>query len=87
MTVTLSEDAGTAIARFRDTGMGISPEEQPKIWTRLYRGDRSRSQRGLGLGLSLVRAIVEAHGGTVSLASAVGQGSEFVVRLPRVAVA
>ncbi|MEN9675508.1 MAG: hypothetical protein RIS76_1404 [Verrucomicrobiota bacterium] len=87
VTVTLSEDAGTAVARFRDTGMGISPEEQPKIWTRLYRGDRSRSQRGLGLGLSLVRAIVEAHGGTVSLTSAVGQGSEFIVRLPRVAVA
>lgn len=82
VTISLTPEAGTAVARFRDTGMGISPEEQPKIWSRLYRGDRSRSQRGLGLGLSLVRAIVEAHGGTVSLVSAVGQGSEFAVRLP-----
>lgn len=82
VTVSLSEEAGTAVARFSDNGMGISEDEQPKIWSRLYRGDRSRSQRGLGLGLSLVRAIVEAHGGTVSLQSAVGQGSEFAVRLP-----
>ncbi|MBL9175858.1 MAG: sensor histidine kinase, partial [Verrucomicrobiales bacterium] len=80
--VSLAEEAGEAVVRFADTGMGISEEEQPKIWSRLYRGDRSRSQRGLGLGLSLVRAIVEAHGGTVSLRSAEGQGSEFAVRLP-----
>lgn len=80
--LTLAQEAGMAVVHFRDTGMGISPDEQPKIWTRLYRGDRSRSQRGLGLGLSLVRAIVEAHGGTVALASTVGRGSEFVVRLP-----
>ena len=82
VTVTLAEESGSAVVRFRDTGMGISAEEQPKIWTRLYRGDRSRSQRGLGLGLSLVRAIVEAHGGTVTLVSEVGRGSEFAVRLP-----
>ncbi|MBN8246715.1 MAG: HAMP domain-containing protein [Verrucomicrobia bacterium] len=82
VTVSLAVENGAAVTRFADTGMGISPEEQPKIWNRLYRGDRSRSQRGLGLGLSLVRAIVEAHGGTVSLTSAVGRGSEFTVRLP-----
>lgn len=73
---------GQAAVRFRDTGMGIPVEEQDKIWTRLYRGDKSRSQRGLGLGLSLVRAVVEAHGGKVSVASEAGKGSEFVVRLP-----
>ncbi len=71
-----------AVIRIRDTGIGVSPEEQTKIWTRLYRGDRSRSQRGLGLGLSLVKAVVEAHGGTVGVTGSPGQGSEFTVRLP-----
>jgi signal transduction histidine kinase len=74
---------GDALALFRDTGMGIPAEEQNKIWTRLYRGDKSRSQRGLGLGLSLVKAVVEAHGGQVSVSSEPGKGSEFCVRLPR----
>lgn len=66
----------------RDTGTGIPPEEVPKIWDRLYRGDKSRSQRGLGLGLSLVKAIVQAHGGEVEVSSQVGNGSLFAVYLP-----
>lgn len=66
----------------RDTGVGIPPEEIPKIWTRLHRGDKSRSQRGLGLGLSLVKAVVEAHKGQVEVQSIVGAGSVFVVNLP-----
>jgi signal transduction histidine kinase len=72
-----------AIIEVTDTGMGIPPEEISRIWERLFRGDRSRSQRGLGLGLSLVKAIVEAHGGAVSVQSKVGQGSTFTVTLPR----
>ena len=72
-----------AEAVFRDNGIGIPVEEQDKIWARLYRGDKSRSQRGLGLGLSLVKAVVEAHGGQVTVSSEVGMGSEFIVRLPR----
>lgn len=67
----------------KDTGTGISPEEIPKIWDRLYRGDKSRSQRGLGLGLSLVKAIVLAHGGEVEVSSQVGNGSLFAVYLPQ----
>ena len=67
----------------RDTGMGIPPEELPKIWQRLYRGDKSRSAKGLGLGLSLVKAVVEAHGGSVSVTSNVGQGSIFTIKMPR----
>jgi signal transduction histidine kinase len=70
-----------AIAQFADTGSGIPPEEQPRIWERLYRGDKSRSQRGLGLGLSLVKAVVEAHGGTVSVQSEPGNGAKFTVAL------
>lgn len=71
-----------AIVTINDTGPGISEAEQPKIWTRLYRGDHSRSQRGVGLGLSLVKAIVEAHGGTVSVSSQPGMGARFKVVLP-----
>jgi signal transduction histidine kinase len=77
-------EANEAVVTFRDTGFGIPEEERDKIWLRLYRGDKSRSQRGLGLGLSLVRAVVQAHGGTASVASEVGKGSEFTVRLPAV---
>lgn len=70
------------LVRFADNGTGIPPEEHGKIWERLYRGDKSRSQRGLGLGLSLVKAIVEAHGGKVSVRSKPEAGSEFTVVLP-----
>lgn len=72
-----------AIIEFTDTGIGIPPEEIGRIWERLFRGDRSRSQRGLGLGLSLVKAIVEAHGGTVFVHSLPGRGSTFTVVLRR----
>jgi signal transduction histidine kinase len=68
--------------RFRDTGIGIPPGENTRIWDRLYRGDKSRSQRGLGLGLSVVKAVIQAHGGSVSVESVVGSGSEFTVTLP-----
>jgi signal transduction histidine kinase len=67
----------------RDTGIGIAPEDLPRIWERLYRGDKSRSQRGLGLGLSLVKAFVEAHGGTVTAEAAPEGGSLFTVTLPQ----
>jgi signal transduction histidine kinase len=65
-----------------DTGPGIPPDELPRIWDRSFRGDASRSERGLGLGLSLVKAIVEAHGGAVQVASEAGQGATFTVLLP-----
>ncbi len=68
----------------RDHGIGIPPGEQARIWERLYRGDRSRSQRGLGLGLSLVKAVVEAHGGRVEVASLPETGTVFTVTLPDV---
>src|SRR6266567_7048451 len=83
VTVSIREEPNQAIAIFHDTGIGIPLEEQDKIWWRLYRGDKSRSQRGLGLGLSLVKAVVEAHGGEVRVSSEVNKGSEFKVRLPR----
>ena len=67
---------------FTDNGMGISENERGRIWERLYRGDRSRSQKGLGLGLNYVRAVVLAHGGSVAVTSILHEGSSFIVRLP-----
>jgi len=65
-----------------DTGAGIPPADLPRIWERLYRADRSRGEPGLGLGLSLVKAVVTAHGGRVEVESAVDRGSTFRVLLP-----
>ncbi|MGD0263178.1 MAG: HAMP domain-containing sensor histidine kinase [Verrucomicrobiota bacterium] len=83
VTLSVRDEAGRAVTVFRDTGIGIPADEQDKIWSRLYRGDKSRSQRGLGLGLSLVKAVVEAHGGKVTVASQLDHGSEFTVSLPK----
>ena len=70
------------IIRFCDDGMGISESEALRIWDRLYRGDRSRSKQGLGLGLNYVKAVVEAHNGQVTLSSRIREGSCFEVQLP-----
>jgi signal transduction histidine kinase len=80
--VTVGREAARAVIRVRDTGRGIPPDELPSIWDRLFRGDFSRAERGLGLGLSLVKAVVEAHGGTVDVHSQLNQGSTFTVSLP-----
>ncbi|HEX9953196.1 MAG TPA: HAMP domain-containing sensor histidine kinase [Rubricoccaceae bacterium] len=68
-----------------DTGPGIPETDLPWIWDRHFRGDQSRATRGLGLGLSLARALVEAHGGRVEVESRPGQGAVFTVHLPATA--
>jgi len=83
--VSARPDADAVRVRVEDTGIGFPPEESARIWDRLYRGERGRSQRGLGLGLSLVRAIVRAHGGDVHAQSVVGIGSAFEISLPAAA--
>ena len=80
----LADDGSPEMIRIevRDDGVGIPDDEKDRIWDRLYRSDRSRSEPGLGLGLSLVKAIIESHGGRISVKSEPGQGSLFDVRLP-----
>lgn len=80
--VSAEKDQSAVLIRVRDNGLGIEPAEQDKIWQRLYRGDQSRSKRGLGLGLSLVKAMVNAHGGTIEVESRPGRGSCFTISLP-----
>jgi signal transduction histidine kinase len=80
--VEVARDGDRALVRVRDSGAGIPADELPRIWDRLFRGDTSRTERGLGLGLSLVKAIVEAHGGSVAVESEPGRGSTFTVVLP-----
>ena len=80
--VSVARKGSEAAVTVRDTGSGIDPEDLPRIWDRLYRGDRSRTSRGLGLGLSVVKAFVEAHGGSVAVENAAGSGALFTLRLP-----
>ncbi|MGZ3808841.1 MAG: sensor histidine kinase, partial [Bacteriovorax sp.] len=71
-----------AVIRVVDQGIGINPEDLPHIWKRLYRGEKGRHEKGIGLGLSLVKSIVEAHNGSVSVETSEGAGSSFIIRLP-----
>jgi len=81
VTVRTMRENGDAVLSVQDTGPGVPVAEQARVWERLYRGDWSRSERGWGLGLSMVRAIVEAHGGRVGLRNATEGGAVFEVRL------
>lgn len=76
-------EPGLAEIAVIDDGQGIAPEDLPRIFERFYRGDRSRHGPGTGLGLAIVKEIVAAHGGTITVDSALGVGTRFFVRLPR----
>ena len=82
--LTVQLEGEEAVLRVRDTGVGIAPEILPRIFDLFTQAERSldRSQGGLGIGLALVQRLVEMHGGSVAVSSVLGQGSEFVVRLP-----
>lgn len=85
--VTVAESGGQVSLEVADTGEGIDPAVLPNIWTRFYRAERSRARPdagsdGAGLGLAITRGIVEAHGGTVEVASEPDLGTTFTVRIP-----
>jgi CheY-like chemotaxis protein/nitrogen-specific signal transduction histidine kinase len=84
--VTVQQEGEEAVLHVRDTGVGIAPEILPRVFDLFTQAERSldRSQGGLGIGLALVRRLVEIQGGTVAASSVLGKGSEFTVRLPMV---
>lgn len=88
VTLTLDVADGHAVIRITDTGMGIPYKDLPYVFERFYVAERSRTRgvSGAGLGLSIVKQIVEAHHGTVSAESALGSGTTFTVRIPMVCV-
>jgi len=83
ITVRASREGTRIAVHVRDTGCGIAPEHQARIFERFYRVDRDRSREvgGTGLGLAIVKHIVEAHGGTIKVESEVGKGSTFTYTL------
>jgi len=82
--ITAEEIDGRAVISVQDTGVGISALDLPRIFERLYRGDKSRSRKteGSGLGLAIVKHLVQAHGGEVSVSSELGRGSRFTFTAP-----
>ena len=82
ITLTLEKDGEQALCTVEDDGPGIPQEQLLRIWERFYRGDASRSEEGSGLGLSMVKALVRAHGGQVEAESGPDGGCRFTVKLP-----
>ena len=82
VTLSTRRDGEGCVLEVSDTGIGIEPAHLERIWQRLYRADPSRSRQGLGLGLSFVKAIIEAHGGTVGVRSTPAGGAVFSISLP-----
>lgn len=82
--VHVESDAARVEVEVRDTGPGLTPSEVSKVFDRFYRADagRARGHGGTGLGLAIVRSLAQAHGGAITCASTVGEGTEFILTLP-----
>jgi two-component system, OmpR family, sensor kinase len=83
VTVRTMEEEDTVAVEVSDTGVGISEDQVPHIFERFYRADEARSTEGSGLGLAIARQIAEDHGGSIEVRSNLGEGSTFIIRIPR----
>jgi signal transduction histidine kinase len=83
--LSIRADLQTVKINVKDSGLGIPPEDLPYIFERFYRADKSRNRQtgGAGIGLTIAKAIVEAHQGTIMVNSVLGKGTEFIVTLPK----
>lgn len=83
--ISFMDQKDAILMKIEDTGIGISKEEQPFIFERFYRADKSRNRKtgGSGIGLAIVHSIVKAHGGQIEVISEVDKGSQFLIKLPR----
>jgi two-component system phosphate regulon sensor histidine kinase PhoR len=82
ITLSASQQGSTVIFSVQDTGIGISPDDLPRIFERFYKADRARATSGTGLGLAIARHLVEAHGGKIWAESELGKGSTFYFTIP-----
>jgi two-component system sensor histidine kinase BaeS len=85
VTVRAGTDGADAVLEVADTGPGIPEEERPLVWERFYRGRSGRLADGSGIGLAVVKELVDAHGGQVNIDEVSGGGARFIVRLPQTA--
>jgi signal transduction histidine kinase len=83
ITFTLKQDQEKVTVSIEDTGIGISDEDLPKVFNRFYRCDISRSLQGVGLGLSLAKAIIQVHHGEITVSSELDKGSKFTFTIPK----
>jgi two-component system phosphate regulon sensor histidine kinase PhoR len=82
ISVSARAEVGAIVVTVADTGVGIPPDEAPRLFERFYKADRARSSEGTGLGLAIAKHIVQAHGGTIWVESTPGAGARFSFRLP-----
>ncbi|NDJ76785.1 MAG: PAS domain S-box protein [Chloroflexi bacterium] len=82
ITIQTRQGVGCVLVSIRDTGIGMTDEEQKRVFERFYRGDEAHSTRGFGLGLPIAQRVVELHGGQIEVSSTPGAGSEFQIVLP-----